>query len=694
MSKKGIGCLSMIGFLIIAGIIVYFATATQPKWPETREGDPVPARPQPDDPIFHTEPLAETFEERRELYFQYVAEKETPDERGGIWTDIIKLEHDPETEINAVALQAAIDHVNSGEDTGDFTMTSLLRLYYKHGDKLTEQQRSDIEQAILDFKYWLDEPNPVYTEMWTENHQMLSHSAEFLAGQLFPDETFTNNGETGAWRMAHAREKIMHWIDWHSRTGMSEWDSSTYYRMNIAALMNLVDFAEDEELATKAAALIDLLLFDIAVDSYYGIYGTPHGRITAPAIKSGAGDSAMNLQAIAWGLGRFQSTDMGSASLVTSDNYEIPPVIQAIAQDMPDEYWNYERHSIPVTDEAAAQWGLSFDNIEDAPVWFGMGAFTDPKVIDLTLTAADEWGLWHYPDFAALKDLAGVLQSLGIASQASTIFNPDPNGNVMSEVNKITYRTPEYMLSSAQDYLKGNKGYQQHIWQATLDPYAVVFVTNPDSMAEDKDRPNYWAGQGRMPRTAQYDNVLISLYDIDSHPSPSILEARHYAFTHALFPRWAFDEVVEVPVEEGGGWIFGRKGDAYIALYSHEPYEWQTEGPDADQEIIALGNQNVWLTQLGRSADDGSFEEFIEAITNAPLDVDGLSVEFGSPGNGLIAFSWDDPLTLDSEEIPLRDYPRWDNPYSQTEFGSSQFEIDFAGEGLSLDFETATREIR
>ena len=39
----------------------------------------------------------------------------------------------------------------------------------------------------------------------------------------------------------------------------------------------------------------------------------------------------------------------------------------------------------------------------------------------------------------------------------------------------MTYKTPDYMLCSAQDWLPGELGYQQHIWQATLGPDAVVF---------------------------------------------------------------------------------------------------------------------------------------------------------------------------------------------------------------------------
>jgi hypothetical protein len=286
---------------------------------------------------------------------------------------------------------------------------------------------------------------------------------------------------------------------------------------------------------------------------------------------------------------------------------------------MPEEMLNFERHSIPLTPQAAAEYGLSFDDPEDFHIWWGMGAFTQPEIINLTIHIADTWQMWNYPDFKDLKDLAGVLKTFGLLPTASKLLNPDPNGTLTSEVNKVTFRTPDGSLSNAQDFRKGEKGYQQHIWQATLDPYAVVFVTNPDSMREDdRHRPSYWASHGRLPRTAQYRNVLFSLYNIDRHPSPSILEARHYAFTHAYFPRWAFDRVEEVPASSGGGWIFGQRGKGYVALYSHLPYAWQEEGPDAGQEVIALGRQNVWIAIIGREAVDGSFEDFIAAVSGEP----------------------------------------------------------------------------
>jgi len=684
--------------LVILGLIVDQLTVTRPEYP-VREGDPVPRRPQADDDPFVREPIAPTYEARRQAYLEWLLTQPTPDERGGVWADIAKLAADPSTQINEKALQDALDYVNSRRDPSDFNMASLVRLYYLyHGTgTLTQAQEQALKDCMLNWKYWLDEPGTTYVEMWTENHQMLSASAEYLVGQMFPDEIFSNDGLTGRQKMEKARERFMRWSDLRARTGFAEWDSTTYYPEDLAPLLNLVQFAEDETITTRAAMLVDVILFDTAVDSYYGFFATSHGRVTSSGIKSQAGDSMVTVQAIAFGMGRFQgSTNMAVTALVTSPKYSIPPVLQALALDNPQEYSNFERQSIPITDESAVKYGISNTNITDAPTWWGFGAFTLPSHIDKTIETADAWNLWHYPDFADLKDIAKALQAIHGLSVASQLLDPDSNGVVMDEVNKITYRTPDYQLSNAQDYRKGGKGYQQHIWQATLDSYAVVFATNPDDLKEgDNHRPSYWMSNGRLPRSVQYKNLLVALYDIPRHPSaPYPLETRHYAFTHAYFPKWAFDEVKEVPGANGGGWIFGKRGDGYVALYSDQPYQWTETGPDAGQEIIALGYQNVFICQMGRKTVDGSFEDFVRAVTEADLTVTHLKVKFNAPGLGLMTFDWESPFMVAGNHIPLRDYPRWDNPYTKVEFGNLVYSIEYGGMSLLLDFNDGVRTIK
>ena len=322
----------LLGVLVIGGIVFDQVAAVKPAMPPLREGNPEPARPTPDDEPFSKTPIAQTFKERQQMYLDWILSQPTSDDRGGVWTDIAKLEAGAER-INPVAFQAALDFVNAREDPSDFAMTSLVRLYLLNTGtgKLTSEQQAAIKDAILNWKFWLDEPNTTYVEMWTENHQILNHSIEYLAGQTFPDEVFINNGQTGRWHMDHARALLLQWIDLRARTGFSEWDSETYYPEDLAPLLNLAEFAEDPEIATKASMLVDVIIYDVAVDSFYGQLATSSGRITVGSIKS-ANSSMTTIAALAWGQGKFTTTsNMGAVALATSRKYEVPPVIQALA---------------------------------------------------------------------------------------------------------------------------------------------------------------------------------------------------------------------------------------------------------------------------------------------------------------------------------------------------------------------------
>ena len=113
------------------------------------------------------------------------------------------------------------------EDTGDFDVNRLITLWIRQHEHLDPKLAAAIKEHILGFKYWWTEPTPkgiVDSQYyWTENHQVIFLANEYIAGQTFPDETFTNSGMTGTEHMAHAAERLQKWFDWRARFGFSEW---------------------------------------------------------------------------------------------------------------------------------------------------------------------------------------------------------------------------------------------------------------------------------------------------------------------------------------------------------------------------------------------------------------------------------------------------------------------------------------
>jgi len=609
------------------------------------------------------------------------------------------------------AVQGSLEKINERRDTADFDMNGILRLVYQFSGSglLSNEFLEAAETCVKEFKYWPDEladadPNgksdsdtasgkrvPDSMCTWTENHFILFSASAYLAGQLYPDDYFPAAGHTGQEKMEIFRPRILRWLDLRFRTGFSEWLSNVYYEEDLAALLNLVDFCRDEEIVKRAAMVTDLLLADITLNQFRGTFGSTHGRSYERHKKDGARDSTGSMLKLISGTNRFRFGDMGAVCLALSEGYEIPNVLYEMAADA-DRTETLNRQRMGILLEEADRWGLDFDRLEDGMTFLTLEAYTHEKTIDLFMRMLDEYQWWEnsfFGPFNAYRDLIDLARSADILSDLAGILDKDLTRNMRSEAHLYTFRTPDYMLSSAQDFRGGYGGDQHHIWQATVGHDAVCFTTHPAKWErdgeEDGESPNYWTGTGSLPRVAQIENVAIILHNINT--LPGLYLTHELIFTHAWLPRNKFDEVVEQD-----GWIFCRKGDAYLALWSQKPYVWQSKGPDMDAEIIVDGKRNVWICELGRKAVDGEFQQFRERILSASLTTLGLRVRYDSPSQGRLEFSWTGDLKQDSRIVNLRDYPRYENPYCQAPFAGDRVRFEANGQWLDLDFQALTRQ--
>ncbi|MCL2479557.1 MAG: hypothetical protein FWF22_08645, partial [Treponema sp.] len=136
----------------------------------------------------------------------------------------------------AKSLKMVTDHV----DCADFVLPAFLSMFTRYGDSslLTPENREAIKKAALGFKYAMDDPNEDKFGVcyFTENHQALYASCEYIAGQMFPDELFTNNNQKGSWHCERGKRRMLQWIDWRAKLGYSEWLSNGYYGEDLLAL--------------------------------------------------------------------------------------------------------------------------------------------------------------------------------------------------------------------------------------------------------------------------------------------------------------------------------------------------------------------------------------------------------------------------------------------------------------------------
>jgi hypothetical protein len=253
-------------------------------------------------------------------------------------------------------------------------------------------------------------------------------------------------------------------------------------------------------------------------------------------------------------------------------------------------------------------------------------------------------------------------------------------GGLAGEVNKVTYKTPDYMLCSAQDYRPGESGADEHIWQATLGPDALVFVNHPACMSEaEAHHPGFWLGNRSLPRLAQWKEVLVAVYRLP--------EDDWMGFTHAYFPIYMFSEhEIKADKPDGRAWAFARKENGYLALTASQGFELVKRGPDGYRELRSYGQNNVWLCQMGRSETDGSFEEFKKEVLAMDLEWQELAVRCKTLRGEHLSFGWEGPLLVNGKEQSLHGFKHYDSPYAVADLPASQMDISLKDTVMRLNF--------
>jgi hypothetical protein len=509
-----------------------------------------------------------------------------------IFAEIAKMELDQWDKVNPKLVLQAVESVNRREAGSQLTLVGLLSMSYRFSrvPSFQEQFQAPIQACLLNYCYWMDEPAPGALDFSTESDAILFHTAEILAGQRYPESTFANNQKSGEWHRARAEQMALAWLQKRGTAGFTEWNSPIAFERDLAALAHLTTLAENDLVKELAAVLMDKIFFLLAVNSYWGAFGSAHGRTGASMIKSAQLDATSGITRMMWGMGVFNPHIAATVSLACS-SYEFPLHIADIAIDQAEEILNKERH-------------------------------------------------------------AGT---------------PD--------ANLVTYKTSDYMLSSVQDYHSGEKGIEEHVWQATMSPEAVVFSNHPACISEDEaHRPGWWRGNAVLPRVAQWKDMLITVHKL---PDDDWM-----GFTHAYFPIYAFDETIFK-----GGWAFARKGDGYLAITASCGIEQIKRGPDGYRELRSVGKNNIWLVHMGRKAQDQSFAKFLEKILAMKPKWQNLSVTCISLRGEELVFGWEGPLLVNGKKQPLGEFKHIENPYCIADLPANIMDIAYKGDVMRLSFE-------
>lgn len=581
--------------------------------------------------------------------------------------------------IEASDLQPSLAFIAGRNDGSDFRLAVLLRARLAYAHAFSPAADTALKAQLLAFPYWMDARGSggpmVY---WSENHQALFSSAEFLAGGLYPDVRFAD-GRTGAAHRAEARGRLLFWLDQRWRYGFSEWNSH-YYGEDIPALTNLIDFAGDAEIARKAEIILDLLMADLATHAIKGEFIAASGRLYETNAKTGD-EGVRRVLRHAFVQPQDPQTATGLEINLLLSRYRAPPVLAAIAADPG-----------PVVVRASAGRDLSELNSDRTladqerrimALW-GMEAFTNPEAINASLRHIRSHGLLGNPFLAGFRQLNyRVLSATGALPWLSRALDLPTNGTVLSRANTYAWRTPDLVMSTTQAFRPGGFGNQHRVFVTTFGPGLTLFhshpAVRPGEPPPNGNSPGYWTGSGRLPLSCQEGPINLTLYRLPK--SPGFGRRTLLEFTHLYAPRARFDQVVTDPNR-----LFLRRGDAWVAVSAIAPLE--IAGPD---EILQRGRDTAWVTEAS-SARVETFAAFVARVRSGQIRFKNGVLTYSSGGHVLTA-GMTEGCARDGQPLETS-YPRLASPYGDVPRDPATVRLAFAGHSLRLDFDRMRREVR
>ena len=626
-----------------------------------------------------------------------------------------------------------------------------------------------LKQGLKSYKFWLDEPlrakdndtlNKVKAgielgdadtemEFWSENHYIMFASSEYLLGQLWETDEFQPGHvflpaddkigvTTGAARRDRGRARVLKWLNNRLLFGWMEFHSSGYYREHLWALLNLVDFALDEQVRVKATMAVDLLLFDVVRYLHKGTMGAPGGRSQFKSKNCGWDNDLGDVVEIMLGVrGVFNEGRSQIGSSFATSSYVVPDVLLEMGTS-PPTYPFTDRSRVSITFDEAPKYGISWsqksdakDSVlqgyapkrakyaafldqvnreierthedygatEDDTVFFwGMSAFYNKQVVRNTFAAVDKFDLSKSPAFGGavstlIKTIlplvrraeTGFIGSLvgGAVGGVVGFFESDIaaddleadaaddlslfiEGSTRTRANILSYRTPDVMLSSIQNFRAGQLNFQSSVNQATLNTSANVFTTSgfagfdisdvaaaiggavvggaigmpligaavgvglnessvsgTNPLGDDEDGPGWWTGYWALPMVVQQGSAAILAYDF--HDAQTFLAE---AGSHTWFPSSGFDRVVERRTSAYDDANFpllditdtGPKGFWLFGQVIHPAVDGSAVGSGEAYVGVFSNQRPEWLTKDSDPYDSRLHERSdgaIDAITDA-----------------------------------------------------------------------------
>jgi hypothetical protein len=302
-------------------------------------------------------------------------------------------------------------------------------------------------------------------------------------------------------------------------------------------------------------------------------------------------------------------------NMLLNKSYRLPQHIRDLAHDHTPQVFT-AAHGIDIDD--AVKRGLFGTSDEQLAAQWEMEAWTNEKAFAYSMAGLRRNNMFS-SEFSAPLTMFHLTALRPFYSLMAQTLRPVTNGKATQRADTYTYRTPHYLMATAQGYRVGDFSDQQHIWHVTLSHDVCVFATHPSGELEQRGAlsksPGYWVGNGRNPHAFQQENKILAIYHIPQ--TKALFEKHLFDYTHAYFPENLFDHA-----EIGERHAFGRVGDSYVALTAASPLTRR----NAD-ELIQYGKKQYWVCECS-SADAETFDAFKARIHTTETNFTGNTLHY------------------------------------------------------------------
>jgi hypothetical protein len=243
-------------------------------------------------------------------------------------------------------IEEILPSIEDCHDCADFALVPLIWSRMVWGADVGAATRTRIDAAILNFRYWMDEPGNDVQWYFSENHALLFHTAAYLAGHLLPDAIFVRSGRRGTAQSAVGADRVRAWLDHFEQWEMAEFNSAPYFPIDLKGLTALAALAPDADIAARAKAGIVRLCEVIARSAHHGVLTAAEGRSYEHTLCAGRSLELSGVARLLWGKGWYGRRVHALPQLAVclrDHGLVVPEALQAVADHQDDRHqeWRF-----------------------------------------------------------------------------------------------------------------------------------------------------------------------------------------------------------------------------------------------------------------------------------------------------------------------------------------------------------------